>query len=621
MAGILRNAARPAVRVAAVGCLVFIELGCSDHASTQPPESGLWITGKIQDLGGRPIKGAEAIVWLASTDPNNTRPHRVVATTDRKGAFMLPVEPLPTPAPDEPPPEPPRIRFERDGYVDASAQPKWPDAKNRVMDVGIVGMAVEARIVGVVEGGPFDPADTTRIIAVRAGDPNEMASAGINEKGEFRLVGLAPGRYRIAARDDLQWERECDVSADAGPFDGAGIDLAEGKVVTVRVRIGAVIPNENERAPKAANRTFIGKFLSLGNRPMAGARVAVHRLDQSFVTVVDTDAAGTFTIEDVGADEELGIIAILGDQVLARKRARVDDPNEFVIRPEGQPTRPAVVIRLRDRVTSLPILSAKFNSLVMTGHYGYTDPHKIPGREPVSEPQQTEPGLYRVPYLPWGAGFFAVRVSAPGLASVHTTELSNGLCEDIGPFGFDLSPPGTLIGQLVGDDNGGPMIGVHAKLLEPGNDDPFLFSLLMNRSIETGIDGTFRIDDLNVGTYTLLVHATPGSSQDATPSIEIVGGKTNKTIFTAPVASELGVDVYDRDGKPAQKARISVTMDGRPNNWKPVEVVAGRFVLRTNDVGPCRVTAWGENIDAAGISAEAEIRRDARTKVVIRQPK
>ena len=206
-----------AIRIVVIGWLVFLSLGCNDHTAAKPPESGLWITGNVQDLGGRPIKGAQAIVWLASTDPNEARPRRRRRDDRPDGGLHAPRGSAPAPDPAEAPTEPPRIRFEREGYVDASAQPRvarCQESRDGRRNRGHGDRGADRWGRG---RGPFDPADTTRIIALRVEDPNEVASAGINEKVSFASRASQRGATGSRRAMICRFERECDVSADAGP--------------------------------------------------------------------------------------------------------------------------------------------------------------------------------------------------------------------------------------------------------------------------------------------------------------------------------------------------------------------------------------------------------------------
>ena len=231
-------------------------------------------------------------------------------------------------------------------------------------------------------------------------------------------------------------------------------------------------------------------------------------------------------------------------------------------------------------------------------------------------PQETEPGLYRIPYIPYGLNHFYLGIQAAGYGSVHTDSLKPTTCENLGPIDFAMSPGGSVVAGVVNAFTEKPIVGIAAGLIEP--DSSVSFGKLIGQEKMTDANGSVRLDNVAVGRYRFVIWRDPQADDYEDQVVVIERGKTAMIEARVKVRGKLRVDVVDRQGKPIEHVAVSVTRDGKPLICAERRLDAGGYLFMTFDAGPCHVEATGPTLGDEGLSGDAVIRAGEETSLVLK---
>ena len=157
-------------------------------------------------------------------------------------------------------------------------------------------MAPSAVVTGQVRDAFLEPLQEVRVAAEPiAGQPEEVivsANATTDDRGQFRLAGLRPGRYVLTY-----------VSEGSAPAESIELDIDGGEVVS-----GVLITFEDEKAParaldKGGGDIFAGVVRSAASgMPLRGVTVSLRRtFSTTALTTTTTGVAGEFTFPDLEA--------------------------------------------------------------------------------------------------------------------------------------------------------------------------------------------------------------------------------------------------------------------------------------------------------------------------------
>jgi hypothetical protein len=608
-AAVLLAFASAAAVAVVVGLAVHSWHSRAPGADGTPPGDGLWLTGRVVDANGAPIRDAVAHVWLESEDPNEARPRAATATTDASGHWWIRTGPV-RDAPPGPPPDPVAIRFVGNGYVDGLTHASLPTAVSPISRADVV-LARAARIVGVVHWGTFTPVERSTVTVTHEGESSSASTGALEKDGQFECVGLPPGRYRIGFRSRWDAEMSCEVvcSGKVTPENSIALEAGQDCVIEVNL-VEKVRPSK----PDVERRRVICTALGLNGEPIQGASIRAFSQSHNLSSAIAIDADGRFTMYSLASEENLTLMLIVGDEIVGMAQFAGSDDNGITIREQGSRRRPAVVCRLRDKATGEPIDGAKI-AWVAERDLPYDGVGFEKSEYPLPRLERTAPGTYRVPFLPWGISNFTFRIECSGYASVCPPPLDAGACVDLGPFDFELERPGSLVCRVVNDVTGEPVERAYLALREKTAESKLRSP--MEHTVVVGADGTARFDDLPQATYTVYCIARPLDGFFA-PEVQVERGATKTVEVRAHTGSTLTIEVFDDKGAPAHDIRIDVMRGDEPVNGWLDAVADGRCEFHTDDAGPCRVVVRGEGFGDEGISADAKILPSAKSSVTIR---
>ncbi len=137
-------------------------------------DKGVRVRGRVVDGAGKPIAGAQVMVWGAGDGSGQADGKGAFDFGAQKGASMSTVYAM--------------------GYISKQSS-NVPEAKNGVVDLGTTTLVRGLKIEGVVKNQAGTPMANVHLSATRNGDNKDGAST--NAKGEFSFDGLEVGPYKI----------------------------------------------------------------------------------------------------------------------------------------------------------------------------------------------------------------------------------------------------------------------------------------------------------------------------------------------------------------------------------------------------------------------------------------
>jgi hypothetical protein len=416
-----------------------------------------------------------------------------------------------------------RLTGTHTGYVPTTYGARTPRGEGKLLTVGpnaeiswvrmellplstIAGRVVDAdgnpaRDVQVTVAAVLYPLGTKQYLAARA--------ARSNERGEYRIAGLSPGRYLLMARApgepptyypggaDVRAAEEFEVGAGQ-TIDAMNVKLARAEGVSVKVKVSGLTPSGTvSLIPRNA----------AGDLVLPAAAATAHRdgVSVTFDTVVAGDYLLLASVRQPEAARHARRDLTIGDRA----------PDEILLSiEEGATVRGRVTLEKGEfqppsnmRVTLLPR-----DQGAMMG--------RLPA-EPVDpdgsfEAERVPPGRYAVYVSGVGQGMYLKSVSEQG------RELPTEGLEVTGSGAHTLSlvlstHPGGVMGTVEGEPDA-------VVLIFPS--DPALRKLpFYHRRLRTDARGGFAINDLTPGDYEVVAvdEIEPGANLDEWVMRGVVG--------------------------------------------------------------------------------------------------
>jgi len=145
------------------------------------------VSGRVIEEGtNTPIAGARVIFAFRGRS-------RLQTLTDQDGRYFF----------DDLEPGPWRLAVQKTGYppLEPSSVPTYWVVAGQSLDIATVTLPQGARVAGRIVGSRGAPVGDVNVRAVKPGAAIDLMSEATrtNDRGEFEVVGLAPGRYLIVA--------------------------------------------------------------------------------------------------------------------------------------------------------------------------------------------------------------------------------------------------------------------------------------------------------------------------------------------------------------------------------------------------------------------------------------
>jgi protocatechuate 3,4-dioxygenase beta subunit len=485
------------------------------------PEELCTIAGIVRNaVTGEPLKKAE--VMLMRVDPRNPQPPARTATNAEGRFAMKAIEPGQY-----------RLSVTRNGFVRTEYGARRPGSfmsgttlslsKGQTLDTIEFRLSPHSVITGRVLDEDGDPVMGASVQLVRPRyfqgrkQMLPMSNAMTNDLGEYRLFGVAPGKYYLSVTGRQGYDFAVNRSASSKPEEGyaptyypgaediasatqlnvpvgrtiQGVDVTLRKTLTFRVK-GKVIgaPSGSTRpvmislAPKdedsmsAMMRTVRSSSRKDGEFEISGVRLGSYVLQALYMEGPNESLSGRLAIEVTDHDlDNLTVNLSPGGEV------------QGSVRIEGEGSSPNV----RDLYVYLQPRSRSY----MMGN---------------TSARVKEGGAFTIPNAP--QDLFDVRVNgAPPefyVKSIRLGEidvLENGLdlTQTGSASGLDivLSPTAAQLEGSVVDEKGDPVRGA-AVILRPTKAEPAALVSQMLKFITTDQNGTFRMQGITPGEYNLI---------------------------------------------------------------------------------------------------------------------
>ena len=188
------------------------------------PEDLCTLEGKIVNgATGEPVRKANLILRSAEMAPGSY-PASYTTTTDASGKFaMKDIEPGKY-----------RLQANRGGFVQIEYGSRGPGRpgttitlapaqRMTAVDFKLTPHAVVAGRILDSDGEPVPGVQVSTMLhryTPRGKQLMQMGGSSTNDLGEFRIFGLAPGRYYLQAAHGMRWDAAMDRSARPGPEEG-----------------------------------------------------------------------------------------------------------------------------------------------------------------------------------------------------------------------------------------------------------------------------------------------------------------------------------------------------------------------------------------------------------------
>ncbi|MCZ2148875.1 MAG: carboxypeptidase-like regulatory domain-containing protein [Bryobacterales bacterium] len=484
------------------------------------PEELCAIAGIVRNaVTGEPLKKAE--VMLMRVDPLNPQPPARTSTSAEGKFAMKAIEPGQY-----------RLSVTRNGFVRTEYGARRPGSfmtgttlnlsRGQTLDTIEFRLSPHSVITGRIVDEDGDPVMGASVQLVRPRyyqgrkQMLPMSNAMTNDLGEYRLFGVAPGKYYLSVTGRQGYDFAVNRSASSKPEEGyaptyypgaediasatqlnvplgraiQGVDVTLRKTITFRLK-GKVIgaPSGSTRpvmislAPKdedsmsAMMRTVRSASGKDGEFEISGVRLGSYVLQALYMEGPNESLSGRLAVEVAGRDlDNLTVNVSPGGEV------------QGSVRIEGE------------------------GSLNVRDLYVYLQPGSRSYMMGNTSARVKEGGAFTIPNAP--LDLFDVRVNgAPPefyLKSVRLGEidvLGNGLdlTQTGGASGLDivLSPTAAQLEGAVIDEKGDPVRGA-AVILRPTRTEPAALVTRLLKFITTDQNGTFRIQSITPGEYNLI---------------------------------------------------------------------------------------------------------------------
>ncbi|MBA3461476.1 MAG: carboxypeptidase regulatory-like domain-containing protein [Deltaproteobacteria bacterium] len=374
--------------------------------------------------------------------------------------------------------------------------------------------------------------DTTRgisgvAVSAMKWEARPWRAQGVSDAaGNFEIAGLVPGQYVLSA------DRR-------GMIFGGGVqvDVVDADVTGVTIEMRAGVNLSGRVEPPLVAQVAIAR---VGDDILANDKDAV-----SIATArTESDATGAFMLRDVPAGEfEISAMATDGKSGKVTVTVNGGDQSGLaiplsprasmsgrVIDSNGKPVAGMYVVNYR---TDVPLVIRMRRDGIHRGAITAAD------------------GSFRIVGL--DAGAWLLSVDDPnGISDARTLEVE--LSDGAERTGITLTVQASdeqIRGTVLGPDRK-PVIGAEVRAMRevPGKDRQQYVP--RRNSVRTNETGSFVIDKLRAGTYTLIAEGLRGSSK---ASISGVKTGDSPTITLAPLSS-LTINVTEQ-GAPSGKARVT----------------------------------------------------------------
>ena len=245
--------------------LFGLVLALTVGAAAQPP-TGLQIKGPNARVFGRvveagtgvPIPGASIIFAFRGRS-------RLQTVTDQDGRYFF----------EELEPGPYRLTVQKTGYVplDPASVPTYWVVAGQSLDVATVSLQKGGVVAGRILDSFGDPMVDISVRAVKPGAAiDRMGEASrTNDLGEFRVFGLAPGEYIIAASPRPFGSDALSRTMVSSTFYPGTSDPSAAQVLTIRA--GQTVAGIEFRTVMASTFKVSGTVVDELGMPIAGATV------------------------------------------------------------------------------------------------------------------------------------------------------------------------------------------------------------------------------------------------------------------------------------------------------------------------------------------------------------
>ena len=476
---------------------------------------GRVLSGTVSDVSGGPIAGARID---AAKLAGRLRETTGIATTltGPDGKYQLTVS---------------------EGQLMVAARSADYAAQSRTVEVGEAGAVADFALVpgGVIEGIVRDEKtkqpvpgalvdaerDSPAIMLAESGGHHVVAGAD----GRFRIAGLRPGAYELAARHDALRTKTPSL---------VGIGIAEQVTdVELLVGVGPVVR---------------GKVVDESQTAVANAKIMV--MGERGADDVKSDAKGEFVIFGL-APGSYGLVAS-GDAHLAALTSQVTvadkDVDDVIVRVERG-------IKLRGHVEPRQVADVSFEP-EQEGRGGMIM------RRMGGEPTTTGPdGEFEIVV---GTGKATLSARCPsGDQGSQQLDVKPAM----GPVTLAVTPGGSIAGRVV-DGDGKPVANASVMAASQADDERMK---IVNGVVTSGVQaltsgtGTYEIRGLSPGSYRLSVldRGRPARMPKKAPLVKLAAAEKKTGVDLAidrPNGVIKGV-VTGPDGKPLADAWVSVEQD------------------------------------------------------------
>jgi len=483
-------------------------------------------------------------------------------------------------------------RAEAKGYVSARSEPFRVEVEGTTEGIEItlgLGGSVSGVVVDRATGSPVRGArvglgDGEIVHFISSGrGPTPVGSHGVttDETGAFLIEGVKPGTYRVTAAAK-----------------GHTSDAVEDVVVTAGGETGGI------RLSLGRGGTITGTVYGPDGKPKAGARIIVQHVAPNFDIQGDfglrvtTDKNGKYTagnlepgryrVKQPRAAEGGGMIAVAITGIGGDKAPEEEKPLE------------ADMVQVREGQVVTKDLRAELRATI-EGTVAGTDGKPL--REQVRLRRvESEPGAARGPRLdipqmryPDAEGTFEFTGIAPGTWKLSCGEVTETITVEPGEtreVKLVLAP--ARVEGIVTDESGRPVAGAEVRLHRIRGPEPggISFSGGLGGRRKTDANGRFSLPKVNPGRYTAT--ARKGRDEGTSAEFEVPRDGLVKDIRVVLEAlTELRVRVVDAEGKPVEKAWVSVALVGAGAPKSGRTTTSGVAVIHV-PAGKHHVTAFNE---------------------------
>lgn len=430
----------------------------------------LSVSGTVLDEKGFPVEGAEVrLSFRAPGEGSRWQNYRETVRSDVSGGFSHSVF-----MPDE---GEVSLSATREGYAPAERKVELT-GRPSIGGITLVldhGSTLEVR-VGKEEGGRSAVPGAIVVLRTDFGaEPGAGRSVDLRKltdsRGRCRFENLAPGSYRIeVSKPDYVPAKETVSLEEADPDGSLDLVLEPGRTLLVRV--------EDERGEAVEGAAVNAGERSSGFHFSFGPGQKENLTDSSGICLLRELPAAPLSLSVI-ADGYVRINHHRVDADQDQVRVVMKDAGSIRGRFLGDRGRP---------MADLNIIARQRSAAPLDFAAGFFDTEKLGD------------GVFRVGRLAPGVYDLTIRADGRAGRKIESVEVEAGRPTDLGEI--VLGPESAITGR-VRDEDGSPLQGAWVRIADGGEG---MISLVAGSSI-SGPDGSFNLDGLSPGTFTLTVAA------------------------------------------------------------------------------------------------------------------